>query len=174
MSSQPFIHLFRFIILISLQVLLARNLVLFNTAFCYVYIAFLLLLPIQMPKVTLLVLAFLTGFTVDIFYDTLGINAAACVLLTYLRPYVLLLLTPRDDYEKSDTVNLHVMGWQWFSVYSLFLIFVHHLALFFLELGSFQALGFTLVKIIGSTVYTFLVLVILQLLFFSSRRTNRL
>ena len=166
-------HTFQFFIFLSLQILLLRNLVLFDTAFCYLYIGFLLFLPIQMPKVRLLVLAFISGLTIDIFYDTIGINAAASVLLAYLRPYVLLVLTPRDDYEKSDSVNVHVMGWRWFSVYTLFLVFVHHLALFFLELGSFREVGFTLVKVLVSTIFTFLVLVIIQLLFFSSRRSNR-
>jgi hypothetical protein len=166
-------HSFQFLIFLSLQVLLLRNLVLFDTAFCYLYIGFLLFLPIQMPKVMLLVLAFVSGLTIDIFYDTIGINAAAAVLLAFLRPYVLLVLTPRDDYEKSDSVNVHVMGWRWFSVYTLFLVFIHHLVLFFLELGSFRQVGFTLVKVLVSTIFTFLVLVIIQLLFFSSRRGNR-
>ena len=173
MTSQIIAHLFRFVIFMAVQVLVVRNLVLFNTAFCFIYIAFLLLLPIQMPRVALLVIAFLAGITIDIFYDTVGINAAACVLLAFLRPYVLVLLTPRDDYEKNDAVNLHIMGWRWFLVYSLFLIFIHHFALFFLELGSFRQVGFTLVKIILSTVFTFIVLVIVQLLFFSGRRSNR-
>jgi hypothetical protein len=150
-----------------------RNMVLFNTAFCFIYVAFVLFLPIQISKVFLLILAFVAGLTIDVFYDTVGINAAACVLLAYLRPYVLAILTPRDDYEKNDSVNLHLMGWRWFTVYSLFLIFMHHLALFFLELGSFRALGFTLAKIILSSLFTFLVLIIIQLLFFSSRRSNR-
>ena len=166
-------HSFQFVVFLGLQILLLRNLVLFNTAFCFLYIGFLLFLPIQMPKVMLLLLAFISGITVDIFYDTIGINAAAALLLAYLRPYVLLVLTPRDDYEKSDSVNVHVMGWRWFSVYTLFLVFIHHLALFFLELGSFREVGFTLVKVVVSTVFTFLVLVIIQLLFFSTRRANR-
>ena len=166
-------HSFQFVVFLGLQILLLRNLVLFNTAFCFLYIGFLLFLPIQMPKVMLLLLAFVSGITVDIFYDTIGINAAAALLLAYLRPYVLLVLTPRDDYEKSDSVNVHVMGWRWFSVYTLFLVFIHHLALFFLELGSFREVGFTLVKVVVSTVFTFLVLVIIQLLFFSTRRSNR-
>ncbi|MGV3504424.1 MAG: hypothetical protein ACO1O1_11995 [Adhaeribacter sp.] len=166
-------HSFQFLIFMGLQVLLLRNLVLFDTAFCYLYIGFLLFLPIQMPKVLLLLLALVSGLTIDVFYDTIGINAAASVLLAYLRPYVLLVLTPRDDYEKSDSVNVHVMGWRWFSVYSLFLVFIHHLALFFLELGSFRQVGFTLVKVLVSTIFTFLVLVIIQLLFFSSRRSSR-
>jgi hypothetical protein len=166
-------HSCQFIVFLGLQILLLRNLVLFNTAFCYLYIGFLLFLPIQMPPVLLLLLAFVSGITVDIFYDTIGINAAAAVLLAYLRPYVLLVLTPRDDYEKSDSVNVHVMGWRWFTVYSLFLIFIHHLALFFLELGSFREVGFTLLKVLVSTIFTFLVLVIIQLLFFSARRSSR-
>ena len=166
-------HSFQFVVFLGLQILLLRNLVLFNTAFCFLYIGFLLFLPIQMPKVMLLLLAFVSGITVDIFYDTIGINAAAALLLAYLRPYVLLVLTPRDDYEKSDSVNVHVMGWRWFSVYTLFLVFIHHLALFFLELGSFREVGFTLVKVLVSTLFTYLVLVIIQLLFFSSRRSNR-
>jgi hypothetical protein len=173
MNRSLLTHSFQFIIFLGLQILLLRNLVLFDTAFCYLYIGFLLFLPIQMPKVMLLVLAFVSGITVDIFYDTIGINAAAAVLLAFLRPYVLLALTPRDDYEKSDSVNVHVMGWRWFSVYALFLILVHHLALFFLELGSFRQVGFTLVKVLVSTIFTFLVLVIIQLLFFSARRANR-
>lgn len=173
MNRYFFLHLFRFIVFLGLQILLLRNLVLFNTAFCYLYIGFLLFLPIQMPKVVLLLLAFTCGITVDIFYDTIGINAAASVLLAYLRPYVLLVLTPRDDYDKNDTVNVHVMGWTWFSVYSLFLIFMHHLALFFLELGSFREVGFTLLKVVVSTFFTFVVMVIIQLLFFSARRVNR-
>jgi hypothetical protein len=173
MSRDLLTHFFRFVVFLGLQILLLRNLVLFDVAFCFLYIGFLLFLPIQMPKVMLLLLAFVGGITVDIFYDTIGVNAAAAVLLAYLRPYVLLVLTPRDDYEKSDSVNVHVMGWRWFTVYSLFLIFMHHLALFFLELGSFREVGFTLLKILVSTIFTFLVLVIIQLLFFSARRSNR-
>jgi hypothetical protein len=173
MNKYFFAHFFQFVVFLGLQILLLRNLVLFDTAFCFLYIGFLLFLPIQMPKVMLLVLAFACGITVDIFYDTIGINAAAAVLLAYLRPYVLLVLTPRDDYEKSDSVNVHLMGWRWFSVYALFLIFVHHLTLFFLELGSFRTVGFPLVMVVVSTIFTFLVLVIIQLLFFSARRANR-
>jgi hypothetical protein len=173
MNKNLVIHSLQLVVFLGLQVLLLRNLVLFDMAFCYLYIGFVLFLPIQMPKVMLLLLAFISGIAVDTFYDTIGVNAAAAVLLAYLRPYVLLILTPRDDYEKSDSVNVHVMGWRWFFVYALFLIFIHHLALFFLELGSFRNAGLTLLKVVMSTAFTFLVLVIIQLLFFSGRRSKR-
>ncbi len=81
MSKLGITHFLQFFVFIALQILLMQNLVLFNTAFCFIYIAFLLFLPIQLPTVILLLLAFTTGFTVDIFYDTVGIHAApACCL----------------------------------------------------------------------------------------------
>lgn len=166
-------HLLQFFIFIALQVFLIKYLVLFNTGFCFIYIAFLLFLPIQLPSVILLLMGFTLGITIDTFYDTAGIHAAACVLLAYIRPHVLRFLTPRDDYDANDSVNVRLMGWTWFITYTLVLIFLHHLLLFFLELGGLKVVGFTLLKVIFSTLYTFTVVVILQLLFFSARRVAR-
>ena len=166
-------HALRFVVLMAMQVLFMHSLVLFDTGFCFIYLAFLLFLPIQMPPVLLLLVAFVTGFTLDIFYDTGGIHAAATVLLAYLRPYILLLLTPRDGYDQNDSVNLHMMGWRWFLVYSFILIFLHHLTFFFLELAGIKLIGFTLLKIVVSTLFTGIVMIIIQLLFFSRRRSSR-
>lgn len=169
MSSFRFVHLIQFLVLMSLQILLMRNLVLFDTGFCFVYIGFVLFLPIDIDKVLLLVLAFLTGITIDLFYDTAGVHAAATVLIGYLRPFMLKLLTPRDGYEPSDNASLTSMGWNWFLTYGLALLLVHHFTLFFLELNGFKLIGFTLVKIVASTFFTGAVLVILQMLFFARR-----
>ena len=173
MSKLSLTHFLQFFIFIALQIFLVQYLVLFNTGFCFIYIAFLLFLPIQLPPVILLLMGFTTGITIDTFYDTAGIHAGACVLLTYVRPYVLRFLTPRDDYDANDSVNVRLMGWGWFVTYALVLIFLHHLLLFFLELGGFKTVGFTLLKVVSSTLYTFTVVVILQLLFFSARRAVR-
>jgi hypothetical protein len=106
----------------------------------------------------------------DIFYDTGGLHAAAAVLLGFLRPWVLRLLTPRDGYDSADTVNVHQMGWQWFGVYLTLLVLLHHAAFFILELGSFRHVGLTLGKIFVSALFTGLALLIVQLLFFPVRR----
>ena len=173
MSKLGITHFLQFFIFIALQIFLVQYLVLFNTGFCFIYIAFLLFLPIQLPPVILLLMGFTTGITIDTFYDTAGIHAGACVLLAYVRPYVLRFLTPRDDYDANDSVNVRLMGWAWFITYALILIFLHHLALFFLELGGLKVVGYTLLKVVVSTLYTFTVVVILQLLFFSARRVAR-
>lgn len=163
-------NILQFILFVALQILLMDNLVLFSTGFCFIYIAFLLFLPIGMNRVWLLFIGFLAGFTVDMFYDTVGIHAAASVLLAFLRPLVLNLLTPRDGYDAGDSANIHVMGWRWFLVYSFTLTLFHHAAVFFLETINFQTALYTLGKILVSTLFTTIVIVIIQLLFFSPKR----
>ncbi|WP_242921039.1 hypothetical protein [Pontibacter liquoris] len=166
-------NIVQFVLFVALQILLVDNLVLFGTGFCFIYVAFLLFLPLHVNRVLLLFLGFLVGFSVDIFYDTVGIHAAASVLLAFLRPLVLNLLTPRDGYDTNDSVNIHVMGVRWFLAYTFILLLAHHAAVFFLETISFAEAGFTLVKILFSTLFTGVAMVILQLLFFPAKRATR-
>ena len=172
-SSIGLNNILQFLLFVALQVLLMDNLVLYSTGFCYIYVAFLLFLPIGINRLLLLFLGFLVGFTVDVFYDTMGIHAAASVLLAFLRPHLLNLLTPRDGYDISDSVNIHTMGKGWFLTYTLTLLLVHHAAVFFLERISFDDFLHTLLKIVLSVLFTSVVVIILQLLFFSPKRTSR-
>ena len=164
------VQLFRFALYAAVHVLLISRLVLFDLGWCFLYLGFLLFLPLRTPIVVQLLLSFGIGLTMDIFYDTGGLHAAAAVLLGFLRPWVLRILTPRDGYDSADTVNVHQMGWQWFGVYLLLLVVLHHTAFFVLELGSFQHFGTTLGKILVSALFTSLALLIIQLLFYPVRR----
>ena len=129
-------QLLRFGFYVSIYVLLISQLPpLFGRGWCLFYLGFLLFLPLHTPISLQLLLGFVLGLSIDITYDTGGLHAAAAVLLAYLRPWVLRLLTPRDGYDAQDSVNVHQMGWQWFMVYLLLLVSLHHLAYFFLELG---------------------------------------
>ncbi|OUJ73878.1 hypothetical protein [Hymenobacter crusticola] len=167
------VQLLRFALYVGVHVLFVSKLVLFDLGWCFFYLGFLLFLPISTPIVLQLVLSFVLGWSIDIFYDTGGVHAAAAVLLGYLRPWVLRLLTPRDGYDASDSVNIHQMGWQWFTVYLSLLVVLHHAIFFLLELGSFRVLGLTLGKIVVSTLFTSLTLLIIQLLFFPTKRSKR-
>ncbi|MCC3157902.1 hypothetical protein LJ737_11685 [Hymenobacter sp. 15J16-1T3B] len=160
----------RFLLYAAVHVLLISRLQLFDVGWCFFYLGFLLFLPIATPIVVMLAVSFLMGFSMDLFYDTGGLHAAAAVLLGYLRPWVLRLLTPRDGYEPQDSVNIHQMGWQWFALYLTLLVSIHHFVFFFLELGSFSAIGLTLLKILASTLFTGVTMLIVQLLLFPARR----
>ena len=81
--------IFLFFLYVLLQLLLVRNLVLFDYGFCFIYVAAVLLLPYEISLTLLLLIAFVTGIVVDTFYNTLGIHAAATVLMAYLRPLII-------------------------------------------------------------------------------------
>ncbi|MFA0962082.1 Rod shape-determining protein MreD [Roseivirga sp. BDSF3-8] len=164
-------HLLAFAAYLLLQVLIFRNVVLFDTAFCFIYIGALLMLPFDIGRLPAMLLGFICGLVVDIFYDSLGIHAAASVFMMYLRPYWINLITPRGGYENVSTPRLKLLGSQWFATYAIALSFVHHLILFYVEVGSFHLFFFTLSKVVASTLLTFTMLVVFQYLFYSSRRS---
>jgi hypothetical protein len=160
-----------FIIYVSLQILIVKNMVLFNMAFSYIYIAFLLLLPFDTGKLSLLFLGFLTGLTVDIFYDSIGINAAASVLLMYIRPYWLNMIAERESEEGIFDPGLRNLGFEAFVTYIFPLIFIHHFALFFLDAGGFHMFFYVMGKVVFSTLLTGALIIVLQFLFYPKRRT---
>ena len=170
MSGRTVIHIVAFFGYLLLQVLLLRNFFLFDSAFCLAYIGFLLLLPIETSVLWLLLLGFTLGLSVDIFYDSLGIHASACVFIMFVRNYWINLLTPQGGYDLGAVPSLALDGWQWFVSYALPLVFLHHLVLFYVEAGGFHLYAFTLMKVLASTLFTFVFLFILQFFFYNKRR----
>lgn len=164
-------QVFYFIVYITLQMLILRNIVLFDVAFCYIYVAFLLMLPFDTNKILVLFYGLITGMILDIFYDSLGIHTAASVLIMYLRTIWINLITPRGGYELDMRPTLKSMGFEWFTTYTLPLILLHHFALFYIEAGGFSLFFFTFSKVISSTVFTFITIVIIQYLFYRPGRS---
>jgi hypothetical protein len=151
------------------QIVLFKRLVLFDRAFCLLYVAFILLLPIDTNHLILMLLAFLLGFSIDIFYDSLGLHAMSLVAVAYLRNYWLSAITPQGGYDSGTPPTLAANGLQWFLVYTLPLLFVHHVLLFFVEAGGFHNFWFTMMKVIASLFFTLTVLLLLQYMQRSSR-----
>jgi hypothetical protein len=164
-------QIFYFIIYLAVQILIVRNLVLLNFAFCYIYVAFLLLIPLETNPIVYMIIGFAIGFITDIFYNTLGIHTAACVLITYLRPAILRFLTPRGGYDSSAAPTLKAMGIEWFLIYSAIFILIHHFALFYIEASELSLFFFTLGKVLMSTFFTLIILVVTQYLFYYPRKS---
>src|SRR5687768_14551122 len=133
MNRSNIIQIISFFIYLFLQVLLLKNAVLFQTAFCFIYIAYLLLLPVETNPVLLMLIGFLMGFFIDMFYDSLGLHALSCVLILYARNFWLARLTPQGGYDNGTMPGIAMAGLQWFLVYAIPLIFIHHTVLFFTE-----------------------------------------
>ncbi len=156
--------LWRFIVLTALQVLLLNNIQLSGFINPFLYVLFILLLPVKFPKSMALILAFFSGLAIDIFSNTAGMHASATVMMAYVRPGVLRLMAPREGYETDAIPSMRYMGFNWFAVYSAMLIAVHHLLLFFIEAFTFSQFFMTFMRAVFSIAASLLVVLIAQLL----------
>ena len=159
--------IFLFALYLTLQILLVRNIVLFDYAFCFIYIACILLLPNEISRTWLLLIAFATGVVVDTFYNTLGMHAAATVLMAYCRPFIVRTQIDVPGLETRIEFNLGQLGVGPFFRYVLLLTLIHHTALFFIEASSLTLLIPTLIRIGASTLFTTVSIVLIQ--FFARR-----
>ncbi len=165
MNHQDLIaHSFNFILYLTLQILFLHNVMLFNVGFCYIYVAFLLLLPFEIGTVLMMCIGFLVGLFIDLSYNVVGIHMFSCVLLGFVRNRWIWRLAPMGGYEASARPSLTVMGLNWFAKYTFWLILVHHIPLFLLEAFSSQLYSVALLKAGISTGITFAFILIVQYL----------
>ena len=161
-----------FILLVLLQVLIVQNIRLGSYIILFPYVIYILLLPFETPKFTVLALSFFIGLVIDIFYDTTGMHAAACTLIGFVRYYILKLLSPREGYDTGLIPNIDSMGSLWFITYSAIIIFIHHLFLFYLEIFRFSEFFTTLLRVLLSTIGTFCFVYIVHFLFYKTDRNK--
>lgn len=159
-------NIVRFIILILFQVLVMENILLggyLNPSF---YILIILLMPFETPRSVLLIMGFITGFSIDVFTNTPGMHTAATVLAAFIRPWILSNFAPRDGYEPETYPRIHYYGFRWFARYAVIIIFVHSLALFYIEVFNFQDFLTTFLRVIFSTLLTTVTVIISQYFIF--------
>lgn len=134
------------------------------------YILFLFVFPVYKEKISLLILSFFLGLSIDILSDDGGINAFATVFVAYYRLPILNYIkgSQYTDEEETDIKNLdNFILLFWIALVT----FIHHFLIFTLENFSFYGLGRNLLKTILSTIFTTLaIFIILQL--FSKKKSN--
>lgn len=171
MTFRTYLSYFLYFLLFAVaQILVVRQFVLFGMAFCYVYVGFLLLLPMDTKRSYLMLIGFATGLIMDTFYNTGGIHAFACVFMCYMRPMVVRFLTPVGGYDESVDLSVKSLGLQWYITYAFGNILIHQLILFYLEVASFHLFFYTIIKVICSSLLTLLVLVITEYLIYSPNK----
>ena len=171
MSRIILTNLVRFVSLVFLQVFLLKNFTLYNISTPYLYIMFILLLPFEIPNVLLFALAFIMGITIDAFYDTPGLHAAACVVLALVRVLFISITVQKDGFDNEPEPTLSMMGFRWFFTYALILTLVHHFFLFNLEVFRFSEIPYTLSRFVLSSIFTVFLMLLSGFLFF--RRKER-
>lgn len=139
--------------MVLLQVLILNNVHIAGYATPFLYIYLILKFESDTSRNVLMLWAFFLGLAVDVFSDTPGMNAAATVLLAFLRPTFLRLFVPRDMLE-SFVPAIRTMGISPFLKYLITGVFVHHAMLLTIEFFSFAHIGALLLRIVASTLLT--------------------
>ena len=155
-----------FVVSVILQVLIFNKFLIASVVAPFMYILFIVLLPFDTPRSLLLFLSLGLGFTVDIFTNTPGVHASACLLIGFVRPGILGLLTSRETLDSVDSPRVKSMGFNWFATYVTFLVVIHHLFLFFIEAFTFQGFLITLLRVVLSSVLSIILIVLSQFLIF--------
>jgi rod shape-determining protein MreD len=166
-------NLLRFALLVLLQALVLDHLDLAHGwVVPYLYVLFLLMLPLELPDWATLLVGAITGLVMDLFTSTPGMHTSACVVMAYVRIWMLRLLRPRDGYEFGRRATIGDMGIAWWLTFAGVLILVHHLWLFFVEVYRFSDLGRTFLRALISALFTLALCLLAQALLSRAARTR--
>jgi hypothetical protein len=138
----------------------------------YIYFIFILWLPFSLSRVWLMVIAFIFGLAMDYFTGLPGLHAAPCVLIAYLRPFILNILLPQEKTEFSYIEpTIGNIGISRYFIYVTVLCFVHNFYLVFIEwmmhIGNFI---FFIGKVLSTTAISILLDAVVELIFFRKAR----
>lgn len=169
MNSAVLANIVRFIGLLLLQVLIIKQIELGpiggSVIQLFVYPLFLLLIPLRTSREVQLLIGFVVGISVDLFYNSAGLHASACVFLAYVRPYVLRIVEPRAGYDKTKGLTPERINWGWFVRYASLGALVHSLWFHLVDAFTFAAFGVILLKTVLSVAFSLLFMFILVLVF---------
>ena len=167
MNRMLFNNIIRFIALVLIQVLIMNKISFYGFLNPYVYILFILLLPFEIPGWLLLLLSFLTGLTIDLFDGTIGLHTASTVFVAFIRPAVIKFVGEKPEYDITTQPNLKQMGPKWFIGYAILMVTGHQLFLNLLDVFSFGEFFQTLLRVLISSLFTFIFILIFEYIFTS-------
>ncbi|HSQ43791.1 MAG TPA: hypothetical protein VLM16_02270 [Ginsengibacter sp.] len=137
----------------------------------YIYFLFILWLPFKIGRRTLMLLAFAIGFTLDCFMKTYGLHTAPCILIAYLRPFLINLLISQEGAESNyNEPSIKSMGFTPYFTYVAILTLLHHFLLFFLQALQMGGYFYFIVKTLLSSAISLLLILLTELLFVRKQR----
>lgn len=168
MNSALLVNIFRFIMLLAIQIVIFNNMNFLGYISPFPYILYIILYPVNSNKSGLILSSFLLGLTMDMFSNSGGIHAAACVLLAYYRPYIFK-FSFGLSYE-YQTIKLNdSLTPERFS-FILVSVVLHHLILFMLEAFQFKFIWDVLLRTLFSSVFTIITSIIIIYLIKPNKR----
>ena len=116
------------------------------------------MMPINLPNIVEMLVGALVGLVMDVFCNSLGVHMAACILIMFIRPYLIGSIVNDKDRLKEQ-MSLRAIGMEQLFRYVLTMVLIHHLTVFLLAAWSWQHMGFVLLETIVSGIITTVVII---------------
>jgi len=130
----------------------------------YFYFAFILWLPFRIGRTALLFIGLATGMLTDMFFKTPGLHTAACLLIAYVRPFLVNLLLPKEATDwGNEEPSKKTMGAVPYTTYLVVLTLLHHFYLILLEWMQFGSFLYFFGKLIATSLVSLLLILITDL-----------
>ncbi|WP_278034158.1 rod shape-determining protein MreD [Flavobacterium nitratireducens] len=168
MNSTLLLNILRFILLLTVQIVIFNNMTFLGFILPLPYMLFLILYPVNSNRAGLLVSSFLLGLMMDLFSNSGGIHATACVVLAYYRPYIFKFAFG-VSYE-YQTIKLNESLTPERFTFILLAVVLHHFTLFILEAFQVSFILDILLRTLLSTVFTIISCIIIIYLIKPNKR----
>jgi rod shape-determining protein MreD len=168
MNSTLFSNILRFIFLLTLQIAILDNMTFLGFIMPLPYILFIILYPVNSNKSALLISSFFLGLIMDLFSNSGGIHATACLILAYYRPYIFKFAFG-ISYE-YQTIKLNESLTPERFTFILLTVVIHHFTLFILEAFQVTFIWDILLRTLLSTVFTIISCIIIIYLIKPNKR----
>jgi len=149
--------------LVLVQVLVFNNINFLGYINPYAYIIFIILFPVKNNRTLFIFLSFLLGLCVDLFSDSGGVNAGACVFIAFIRPPVLKFSFGMIYEHQTVKFAQTELGNR--LIYFAILIVIHHFVMFSLEIFNMSDIILILQKTLFSSIFTILLCLLITVLF---------
>lgn len=146
-----------FVVLVLVQVLILNNIHFLRIATPFLYLYFIIKMPVGSPRDLVVLFSFLIGLAIDLFSNTPGMHAAACTLTGFIREPLIRFYMGKD-LPDGIYPSYKTFGYGGFFRYVLSLVLIHHVTLFLIEsLTLFDPL-FLAIRIGASVITTTLLI----------------
>lgn len=163
MNNNTVNSVLRFVTLILVQVLILNHINFLGYINPYLYILFILLFPVKNNRTVFIFISFLLGLCIDLFSDSGGVHAAACVTIAFIRPAIL--KSAFGMVYEHQTIKFNQTEFGNRLVYFSIMIAIHHLIMFSLEVFNISYIILVLKKTLFSSIFTIILCLIVTILF---------
>ncbi len=150
-------QILRYLLVMAIQVLLFDQLQLWGVCHPYIYVLCLLMLPITLPHSVDMLIGAAVGLVMDVFCNSIGIHMASCILVMFIRPYLIGAIVNDKD-RLNEQITLHALGMEALLKYVVIMVLIHHFTVFMLAAWSWNYIGFVLIETFVSGIITMLLI----------------